>query len=70
VGPAGGSEHGTSEPRRIEKAKKFVAASIRMTIFRISKQRCTSSSDEELREWLRNAWIRASKAQQQLKSGS
>ena len=58
-----GAHHGTPLQKRIDRAKESVAKAHRITICRISNQKCLSSSDDELTEWLREAWVRASKAQ-------
>jgi very-short-patch-repair endonuclease len=63
-----GSHHSTPHQKRIDKAKQSVAKAQHITICRISNQKCLSSSDEELTQWLRDAWVQASKAQRQWKS--
>jgi very-short-patch-repair endonuclease len=63
-----GSHHSTPHQKRIDKEKQSVAKAQHITICRISNQKCLSSFDEELTQWLRDAWVQAWKAQRQWKS--
>jgi very-short-patch-repair endonuclease len=63
-----GAHHGSPHQKHIDKAKQSVAKAQRITICRIGNHKCLSSSDDELTQWLREAWVQASKAQREWKS--